>query len=63
MKSKVGHTRGDTDINLIFNRSHLGETVYSPLYRGYSGDYVFDIEKKICTISTKTRVILNYINK
>jgi thymidylate kinase len=35
----------DNDINIIFNRSHLGETVYSPLYRGYSGDYVFDIEK------------------
>jgi thymidylate kinase len=36
----------DKDINLIFNRSHLGETVYAPLYRGYSGDYVLDIEKK-----------------
>jgi hypothetical protein len=36
----------DKDINFIFNRSHLGETVYSPLYRGYSGDYVFNIEKK-----------------
>lgn len=36
----------DKDINIIFNRSHLGETVYSPLYRGYSGDYVFDIEKE-----------------
>ncbi len=35
----------DKDINIIFNRSHLGESVYSPLYRGYSGDYVFDIEK------------------
>tara|TARA_R100000734_G_C3299731_1_gene90503 strand:+ start:182 stop:775 length:594 start_codon:yes stop_codon:yes gene_type:complete len=35
----------DKDINLIFNRSHLGETVYAPLYRGYSGDYVLDIEK------------------
>jgi len=46
MKSKLAHQKGDTDINLIFNRSHLGETVYSPLYRGYSGDYVFDIEKK-----------------
>jgi len=34
------------DINIIFNRSHLGESVYSPLYRGYSGDYVFDIEKE-----------------
>ena len=36
----------DKGINVIFNRSHLGETVYSPLYRGYSGDYVFDIEKQ-----------------
>jgi thymidylate kinase len=36
----------DSDINIIFNRSHLGETIYSPLYRGYSGDYVFDIEKQ-----------------
>jgi thymidylate kinase len=36
----------DKDINIIFNRSHLGESVYSPLYRGYSGDYVFDIEKE-----------------
>ena len=36
----------DKDINIIFNRSHLGETVYSPLYREYSGDYVFDIEKR-----------------
>ena len=35
----------DKDINLIFNRSHLGETVYAPLYRGYSGDYVLNIEK------------------
>lgn len=32
--------------NFIFNRSHLGESVYAPLYRGYDGDYVFDIERK-----------------
>lgn len=30
---------------LIFDRWHLGEAVYSPLYRGFSGDYVFDLEK------------------
>jgi len=36
----------DTSTNIIFNRSHLGESVYAPLYRGYNGDYVFDIEKK-----------------
>jgi thymidylate kinase len=32
--------------NLILNRSHLGEAVYSPKYRKYSGDYVFDIEQQ-----------------
>lgn len=32
--------------NFIFNRSHLGEAVYSPLYRDYDGDYVFDIERE-----------------
>jgi thymidylate kinase len=36
----------DQNISVIFNRSHLGESVYAPLYRGYSGDFVFDIEKK-----------------
>ena len=35
--NKYGH-------NVIFDRSHLGESVYAPLYRGYSGDFVFEIE-------------------
>lgn len=30
---------------LIFDRAHLGEDVYAPIYRKYSGDYVFDLEK------------------
>ena len=34
-----------TDIPIIFDRTHLGEMVYAPLYRGYSGGYVFQIEK------------------
>lgn len=29
---------------IIFDRGHLGEYVYAPLYRKYSGDYVFDME-------------------
>lgn len=31
---------------IICDRSHLGELVYSPLYRGYTGEYVLDIERK-----------------
>jgi len=30
---------------IIFDRWHLGEAVYAPLYRGYDGDYVFKQEK------------------
>lgn len=30
---------------IIFDRWHLGEVVYSPMYRGYSGEYVYGLEK------------------
>lgn len=30
---------------LIYDRWHLGENVYAPMYRGYSGSYVFKYEK------------------
>lgn len=32
--------------NIIFDRCWIGEYVYSPLYRNYSGDYIFNIEKQ-----------------
>ena len=32
-------------IVMILDRAHLGEFVYSPMYRHYSGDYVWDLEK------------------
>ena len=34
-----------SSVGLIFNRFHLGEAVYSNLYRGYDGNYVFDLEQ------------------
>ena len=52
----------DEDINIIFNRSHLGETIYSPLYRGYSGDYVFNIEKKYANILRKNLYLITLVN-
>ncbi len=36
--------------SFIFDRSHLGEAVYAPLYRKYSGDYVFEIEKSFTSL-------------
>ena len=52
----------DKDINFIFNRSHLGETVYSPLYRGYSGDYVLDIEKKYTKALREELYLITLVN-
>ena len=34
----------DLSVPVIFDRAHLGECVYAPMYRGYSGNYVFDLE-------------------
>jgi hypothetical protein len=35
-----------TNIPIIFDRTHLGELVYAPMYRGYSGEYVYEMEKE-----------------
>lgn len=35
----------NNDQKVIFDRAHLGEMVYAPMYRKYSGDYVLDMEK------------------
>jgi len=32
------------NVPIIFDRTHLGEMVYAPIYRGYSGDYVLKHE-------------------
>jgi len=50
------------NINLIFNRSHLGETVYAPLYRGYSGDYVFAIEDKYVESLRENLYLITFVN-
>lgn len=52
----------DKDINIIFNRSHLGESIYSPLYRGYSGDYVFEIEKEFVNVLRENLYLITLTN-
>jgi len=34
----------DNHHTFIVDRGHLGEAVYSPIYRNYSGDYIFALE-------------------
>lgn len=51
----------NNNINIMLNRSWIGEAIYSPLYRNYSGDYVFELEKDIGILSlSKTFAFLLY---
>ena len=53
----------NTNTPIIFDRTHLGECVYAPLYRGYDGSYVFNLERdyvdsKMYTVKENVRLIL-----
>ena len=48
----------EADVNVIFDRAHLGEVVYSPGLRGYDGGYVYELEKKYNTDGV--RLVLLY---
>lgn len=37
----------ETELPVIVDRTHLGEMVYAPLYRGYSGEYVYEMEQDL----------------
>lgn len=39
------HLLNEPDYKIIFDRAHLGEAVYAPLYRKYSGDYIYELEQ------------------
>lgn len=41
---------------VIFDRGHLGELVYAPLYRNYDVDYIHNFED--CTDLSDTRLVL-----
>jgi len=45
-----------TDIPTIYDRFHLGETIYAPLYREYNGDYVYSLEDMVK--NTDVRLVL-----
>jgi hypothetical protein len=49
----------NADVNVIFDRAHLGEAVYAQLYRGYSGAYVWELEESFGADNLQdTRLIL-----
>lgn len=47
------------EAQVICNRSHLGECVYAPIYRGYPGEYVFGLEREFSVNAlVDTRLLL-----
>lgn len=50
----------EQNVNVIYNRFHLGEHVYSQRYRGYDGSYVFGLEKMFPTAMKQTHLFLLY---
>lgn len=43
---------------LALNRAHLGETVYAPRYRGYDGEYVFELENENAEACERTLLVV-----
>jgi hypothetical protein len=44
--------------NYIMNRTHLGEYVYAPRYRDYSGKYVFGLEEEAAPLDESLLLLL-----
>lgn len=47
-----------TGKSLIMDRFHLGEYVYSPIYRDYSGEYIFELEQDFKKVINSDEVFL-----
>lgn len=45
MLKLANYAASEDSMVLVLDRSHIGEAVYSPLYRNYNGDFVFEEEK------------------
>ena len=43
---------------VICDRSHLGEMIYGPIYRGYDGEYVLDIEREYHNRDIWNKIVL-----
>jgi thymidylate kinase len=67
-KRTLSQGLGD-NINFILDRSWIGEYIYSPLYRGYEGSYVFSLENsypqtiKNCCLFMFKDSVMNLISR
>ena len=52
----------DCDNSVVYDRGHLGEIVYSPIYRNLPGWWVFDMESYIAWRPELTLILLTTDN-
>ena len=50
------------NLNLICDRSHIGDFIYGPLFRNYDGSYVFDLEKET-SLNWKEIYLITFIDE
>lgn len=48
----------ESKARILLDRAHLGEFVYAPMYRGYSGDYIFELEAEHPNALKNTLLVL-----
>lgn len=51
-----------SDARIILDRAHLGEAVYSERYRGYKGDYVFELESVKNAVALSNTLLVLLVN-
>jgi thymidylate kinase len=52
------------DNNLVLDRGHISEAVYASMYRTYSGDYVWDLEKCLADkLNTYLIILVDTVEK
>jgi len=54
--------KSNNDEVFIWNRSHIGEYVYGPLYRNKSGDFIFEIENRFPTV-IQNAILFTFIDE
>jgi len=54
--------KSNDDEIFIWNRSHIGEYVYGPLYRNKSGDFIFEIENRFPSVIQNT-ILFTFIDE
>lgn len=52
----------EIDVPIVCDRGHFGEYVYGKIYRGYEGDYIFDLEQMYNLNENEETILILFID-